>query len=586
MDTIFDGKYKIIKKIGSGGMSEVYLAEIISDGALRAIKKVPKRNARSFDLLAEPTILKRLDHPALPKIVDVVQDKDNLYIIEDYIDGKVLSDQLDGHRCFDELTVVEWSKQLCDVLIYLHNQHPPIIYRDMKPSNIIISSDGRISLIDFGIAREYEAGSNSDSFGTRGYAAPEQYKLSQSDPRTDIYSLGATMFHTLTGISPAERKKESDTLRKLKPGLSEGIEYIVKKCMSEKPSQRYGSAIELKYQLEHVYDSSGKNKLLSIRKNGKKIVKVFLMIIFAAIIAEGIRMISTKTEDAGNAGTDRAAMDLYEFNNGAENEGDSYLETADQFNKQGQYDLCIQYLTANKDKPDDDAEKARYMYLMGTAYFGQSDYGEASEYLSNAVDLEPYNELYMRDAAVACARNGDEKKASSILKELKKISGVDASTYYIAGHIYEERSDYENAIENYKIALAETTEYTLKQNSLRGLAEAYVKSGSYSEAEAAYEELIDMQCRLPHIYINLAIVYHAQKKWDSEEKILSDLEKLYPEYYQGHILRTYMYISKEDEKPEDLRDYAAAKESFKKAEEYAPEDSEDIKSLRKIVEGL
>ena len=95
-----------------------------------------------------------------------------------------------------------------------------------------------------------------------------------------------------------------------------------------------------------------------------------------------------------------------------------------------------------------------------------------------------------------------------------------------------------------------------------------------------------MQCRLPHIYINLAIVYHAQKKWDSEEKILSDLEKLYPEYYQGHILRTYMYISKEDEKPEDLRDYAAAKESFKKAEEYAPEDSEDIKSLRKIVEGL
>lgn len=585
MDAVFDGKYKIIKKIGSGGMSHVYLAELMADGSQWAIKKVPKRNARSFDLLAEPKILKRLDHPALPKIIDVVQDKENVYIIENYIEGKVLSGQLEGHKCFDEATVVEWAKQLCDVLIYLHNQHPPIIYRDMKPSNIIISSDGRLSVIDFGIAREYETGSDNTYLGTKGYAAPEQYDSSQTDPRTDIYSLGATMFHLLTGMSPAERKPGVDTLRSLKPGISDGIEYIVNKCMQEKPSQRYGSAIELKYQLERTYESSYKNKILSIRKNGKKVVKLLLVVVFILMIAEGIRLMP-EAERKGQTRLDQTVIDLYEYNNGAENDPDAFLDIADQLNKQGKYELCVEYLSANKNKPENNAEKARYMYLMGTAYFGALDYSKASKYLGNAVELEPGNELYMRDAAVSYARNGDENKASAILKELKDISGADASTYYIAGHIYEERADYENAIDSYKIAVSETTEYTLKQNSLRGLAEAYIKAGDVVKAEECYKELIDMQCRLPHIYLNLAIVYHSQEKWAQEEAILAELEKLYPDYYRCYIMQTYMYIAKEDEKPKEKRDYTDAVKSFEKAEQYAPEGGEDIKSLHNVIDAL
>ena len=278
MDGIFDRRYRVIEKIADGGMSEIYLAERISDGRRLAIKAVPKNNAFAFDLLAEPKILMRLDHPSLPKIIDVVQDKTTLYIIETYIPGMTIEDQLEGDKCFDELTVIEWSRQLCDILIYLHNLHPPIIYRDLKPSNIIVSDDGKVHVIDFGIAREYKTGGDHSYFGTRGYAAPEQYDSSPTDPRTDIYSLGATMFHMLTGVSPEKVNIVEASLRRLKPGISAGTDYIVNKCLRKKPYERYNNVIELKDALGHIYGHEKKTKKAAIHRNGKQALKAILLI--------------------------------------------------------------------------------------------------------------------------------------------------------------------------------------------------------------------------------------------------------------------------------------------------------------------
>src|SRR5699024_8630872 len=148
-------------------------AESTSLGTKWAIKAVDKRLSTEFDLLAEPNILKKLNHPSLPRIIDIEEDENNLYIIEDYIDGKSLDRQLKEKKNFDENIVINWAKQLCDVLIYLHNQKPnPIIYRDMKPANIIVDKDDNVKLIDFGIAREFKIDNDSDTtyMGTRGYA--------------------------------------------------------------------------------------------------------------------------------------------------------------------------------------------------------------------------------------------------------------------------------------------------------------------------------------------------------------------------------------------------------------------------------
>ena len=237
-------------------MSKVYLAESTTLGTKWAIKSVDKKLNVQFDLLAEPNILKKLNHPALPRIIDIEEDETNIYIIEDYIDGKSLDMRLKTEKRFDEETVINWSKQLCDVLIYLHNQKPnPIIYRDMKPANLIVTKENRVKLIDFGIAREFKIDNDSDTtyMGTRGYAAPEQYGSSQTDQRTDIYSIGVTMYHLITGKSPNEPPYEFKKIREIDPNFSEGMEYIINKCIQNDPTKRYQSMEELLYDLENIH---------------------------------------------------------------------------------------------------------------------------------------------------------------------------------------------------------------------------------------------------------------------------------------------------------------------------------------------
>ncbi|MDI3477163.1 MAG: eukaryotic-like serine/threonine-protein kinase, partial [Thermoanaerobacterium sp.] len=136
---IFDSKYEILKILGSGGMGTVYLAQNIKLGTLWAIKEVNKKLGDRVNLLAEPNILKKLSHPSLPRIFDIIEDESHIYIIMDYIEGIPLDKELEKRESFPEKQVVEWAKQICEALKYLHSMKPnPIIYRDMKPSNLII----------------------------------------------------------------------------------------------------------------------------------------------------------------------------------------------------------------------------------------------------------------------------------------------------------------------------------------------------------------------------------------------------------------------------------------------------------------
>lgn len=252
---LLEGKYKIIKILGHGGMGTVYLVQNIRLDTLWAIKELKKQNGRKFDLLAEPNILKRLSHPALPRIFDIFEDHENLYVVVDYIEGESLEKILSRLGRICEETVIGWAVQLCKVLDYLHNFKPnPIIYRDMKPSNIMVTTDGAIKLIDFGIAREYKDESESDTvyIGTRGYAAPEQYGSGQTNASTDIYSLGVTLHHLLTGRSPNEPPFEIMPIRQYVPEVSKELEQIIARCTRLNPSERYQSARQLLDDLEAI----------------------------------------------------------------------------------------------------------------------------------------------------------------------------------------------------------------------------------------------------------------------------------------------------------------------------------------------
>ena len=152
-------------------------------------------------------MIKRLDHPAIVRIVDIIDDGDVIYIIEDYIEGETLASILESNGAQPQELVIKWAMQLCEALEYLHTRKPPIIYRDMKPANVMVKPDGNIKIIDFGIAREYKESGLADTvcLGTRGYAAPEQFGgKGQTDARTDVYCLGATLYHMVTGQNPGE----------------------------------------------------------------------------------------------------------------------------------------------------------------------------------------------------------------------------------------------------------------------------------------------------------------------------------------------------------------------------------------------
>lgn len=332
--SLVDGKYKILNKVGQGGMSVVYLAMNEKANKQWAVKEVRKDGVLDFEsvkqgLVAETDILKKLSHPNLPSIVDVIDTEDSFIIIMDYIQGNSLNKALEEYGAQPQENVIEWAKQLCDVLGYLHSRQPPIIYRDMKPANIMLKPDGNVTLIDFGTAREFKEKNLADTtcLGTVGYAAPEQFGgMGQTDARTDIYCLGATLYHLVTGMNPCEPPYEIKPIRDINPALSSGLERIIQKCTQRDPNDRYQSAAELMYALEHyeeiddIYKKKQKKKLIAF------LVSCVMTLVFAGTAVWGymaaenkksenydvILKSAEKTEDYYNAIlTDPSKTDAY-----------------------------------------------------------------------------------------------------------------------------------------------------------------------------------------------------------------------------------------------------------------------------------
>jgi len=262
--SLLDGKYKILNKIGQGGMSIVYLAMNEKANKQWAVKEMRKEKNRNYEvmkqsLITETNLLKELKHPYLPSIADIIENDDTIIIVMDYVEGRPLSDILLEEGTIEEDKVVDYAIQLCDVLDYLHSQNPPIIYRDLKPANIMLKPDGKITLIDFGTARKYNYDSVSDTtcLGTIGYAAPEQFAgetLRQTDARTDIYNLGATMYHLLTGVNPSEPPYELYPIRRWDERLSNGLEKIILRATRKDPEKRFNDCKEMSYALQHFRD--------------------------------------------------------------------------------------------------------------------------------------------------------------------------------------------------------------------------------------------------------------------------------------------------------------------------------------------
>lgn len=246
-----DGRYAVLKLLGQGGFFKTYL--VVDEKCNKSwAMKVCDKNHRSYSptlrevILQEPHMMMKLDHPAVPRVVDIVEDENRICIIREYIEGQTLDSVLQENGPIKQETVLTWAQQLCDVLRYLHKQNPPYIYRDMKPANVILQPCGNVKLVDFGAVTVYDALRNQDDciLGTKGYAAPEQY-AGKSDPRSDIYGLGMTLHHLLTGVDPNMPPYETKPIRAINPNLSRDLEAIILRCTQLNPEDRFQNCDEL-----------------------------------------------------------------------------------------------------------------------------------------------------------------------------------------------------------------------------------------------------------------------------------------------------------------------------------------------------
>jgi serine/threonine-protein kinase len=281
-NTLLAGRYLVLRKIAQGGFGAVYQA---SDrrlpGKLWAVKEMsdavitdPAERQRAISaFLQEAQILVSLDHSNIPKVIDSFDQAGKHYLVMEYVDGNTLETLLTarGHP-FTEAEVRSWLDQLCSALAYLHSRHPPVIFRDLKPENIMLDRSSQIKLIDFGIARFFKPGKAKDTalLGTLGYAPPEQYGQGQTDARSDIYALGATLHRLLTCHDPTSTPFNLPPVRSLNSGISQTIERMINRALQPDPRNRWRSVDEIRATLwsDPLWQSARPDRLDAATQRG------------------------------------------------------------------------------------------------------------------------------------------------------------------------------------------------------------------------------------------------------------------------------------------------------------------------------
>ncbi len=265
MNRLLKKRYEIVGLLGKGGMGCVYkVADRTQGGKTLAVKELRTGKLRAakvqealVQFQTEAQILARLTHPNLPKVYDYFSQQGASYIVMEYIRCRTLEQMLENRRKkpVDEQLALSWAIQICRAMHFLSVQKPrPIVFRDTKPSNIMITRDGRVKLIDFGIARFFKDEQDEDTYvyGTPGYAAPEQYGTGQTDVRSDLFSLGATLYYCLAGEHPPQNPRELRDPRQVNPKMSKETAAIIKKALAPDMTKRFQSAYEMKEAIQKV----------------------------------------------------------------------------------------------------------------------------------------------------------------------------------------------------------------------------------------------------------------------------------------------------------------------------------------------
>ena len=441
---IIDDKYEILTLIGQGGMSKVYLARDRRLNKQWAVKEIQKK-ARDKNnevvvqsAIAEANMIKQLDQPSIVRIVDIIDNPDVIYIIEDYIEGETLNTILEENGAQPQELVIEWAMQICEALEYLHTRKPAIIYRDMKPSNVMLKPDGNIKIIDFGIAREYKEQSLADtvSLGTKGYTSPEQFGgQGQTDARTDLYCFGVTLHHLVTGHSPCDPPYEIYPIRHWNPQLDPGLEAVIEKCTQLNPNDRYQSCAELLYALQHYKENGAAYRAKQKKKLATFLVTAAACILFAIVGVLGLTMrIYTNNEDynqnilqAEKAATSEEKVQYYgKAIEIKPNEIEAYLGMVEAYKDDAVFTVDEEKgfktkINANLSGLREQSDYGSLAFEIGKLYWYYYDYGK-TETADNQVTRMKSAIQWFEDATEYGGQSADYYLMSTIYRDIGKFN--------------------------------------------------------------------------------------------------------------------------------------------------------------------
>lgn len=548
-DTVLEGRYVIVETLGCGGMGAVYKA---LDQRLNnipvAIKEMSTKAVGQGNLQSaigafkkEAAMLIGLRYPALPRIGDFFsQGEDRWYLVMDYIEGETLKEILERRGHIPESEVLDWARQICLILDYLHSQKPPVIFRDLKPANIMLTPEGIIKLIDFGIARHFRPGLTSDTtaYGSVGYAPPEQHGDKQTDARSDIYALGATLHHLLTGLDPGKSPFIFET-----PGsivvVSPELETAIVKALALRPEERPGSVREVLNILPKGGDNPDKTETLIsqesywqkdqpvVQKKEKHFFSetnrgqtatvtmsksfkeqrsgelTVLNVQEPTLHKTPFEVCSRLTENTECLKENCSSNDLFDKCNESQT---LPVETHTKRQRGGLTKRIViasviglvivaifaikiileQREIVNFKMYQAKIEEGIRLSNSGSYLKAENTFNEALKYQTNQKDV-CYNlgRMYLR-------KNDPQKAISLLTDQLEKgIIKDDCQAFYILGSAYFELKDYEKAIWYFQKSIQSSPVPSRNQyeQSMRDLAVSYGRSGNYSAAEETLRAL-------------------------------------------------------------------------------------------------
>lgn len=638
---ILDNTYQIIEEIGHGGGGIVYKAIHLRLQKYVAVKKIRDKVAGIINVRGEADILKNLHHTYLPQVYDFLQIGDQIFTVMDFIPGESLDYYLKNHYTFQQRQIIIWAKQLCEALQYLHTRRPPIIHSDVKPANIMITPEGNVCLIDFNISLDMDKREQITGMSTC-YASPEQQALADGympvsrggraplvDAQSDIYSLGATLYHMMTGNKPSRRAENTVPINQFRLGYSKTLTDIVGKAMHPDKNRRYRTAQEMYNDLDNIYALDERYKKHKRLERISTAAGCICIAGFLALTAGGVFTMRQEKTDAYEAavqeGNDYAADQDYDKALGSYDEAigifddklDAYYQKLYALHLKEDYphvlNLGKMILSSEKLSADvfsDSGREAAVYYMMGDACFEQEDYEGAVGYYKKAVNANQENAQYFRDYAIALIRNNQPETAQQVLNEAVSAGLGDTDILLVKAELALKQGQYQESVDKFGQVLSNTDDEYIRQRSyllmarafrgandldgeirtleegrmsldasyltpvISALGDAYARKAgqdaSFSmeynqKALECYQTLVDSGMASDGVKYNMAAICQNFKNYEEAARILNELEQENPNDYKPYMRLALLECDIQGDKENSARDYTKVKEYYDKA---------------------